>query len=139
MWFTGITLLLVSLAFLGSAADEECKNGTRPESQKDGEGCDYYCMNNSTKKWDHFFYGDDEKCFLISDGLDFQLQMAHLDFRGILVVSAQGRSISQASNVVIIVVAGVGMRAGEDHIQWERASREAQGREDCAVTSHPRN
>uniref|UniRef100_A0A0K8RIM5 Putative basic tail protein n=1 Tax=Ixodes ricinus TaxID=34613 RepID=A0A0K8RIM5_IXORI len=63
MWFTGITLLLVSLAFLGSAADEECKNGTRPDSQKDGEGCDYYCMNNSTNNWDHFFYGDGEKCF----------------------------------------------------------------------------
>ncbi|CAN7975232.1 unnamed protein product [Ixodes persulcatus] len=63
MWFTGITLLLVSLAFLGRAADEECKNGTRPESKKDEQGCDYYCMNNSTNQWDHFFYGDGEKCF----------------------------------------------------------------------------
>ncbi|XP_029843979.2 pheromone-processing carboxypeptidase KEX1-like, partial [Ixodes scapularis] len=63
MWFTGIPLLLASLAFSGSAADEECKNGTRPASHKDGEGCDYYCMNNSTKQWDHFFYGDGEKCF----------------------------------------------------------------------------
>ncbi|CAN8015846.1 unnamed protein product [Ixodes persulcatus] len=61
--FLYVLMPAVSLAFLGSAADEECKNGTRPDSQKDGEGCDYYCMNNSTEKWDHFFYKDGEKCF----------------------------------------------------------------------------
>ncbi|EEC19194.1 secreted salivary gland peptide, putative, partial [Ixodes scapularis] len=62
--FLYVLMPAVSLAFLGSAADEECRNGTRPASHKDGEGCDYYCMNNSTKQWDHFFYGDGEKCFV---------------------------------------------------------------------------
>uniref|UniRef100_V5H9N7 Putative tick salivary peptide group 1 n=1 Tax=Ixodes ricinus TaxID=34613 RepID=V5H9N7_IXORI len=45
MGFTGITLVLVSLAFLGSAAAHDCQNGTRPESQNDREGCDFYCWN----------------------------------------------------------------------------------------------
>ncbi|XP_029843977.2 gem-associated protein 2-like [Ixodes scapularis] len=69
MGFTGIALLLVSLAFLGSAADEECSNGTRPTSQKDREGCDYYCWNDGSNSWDQYFFGDNEPCFYKEGGL----------------------------------------------------------------------
>uniref|UniRef100_V5H3R8 Basic tail protein n=1 Tax=Ixodes ricinus TaxID=34613 RepID=V5H3R8_IXORI len=63
MELTGITLVLVSLAFFGSAAAETCRNGTRPASENEREGCDYYCWNAQTSSWDKYFFGDDEPCF----------------------------------------------------------------------------
>uniref|UniRef100_V5I3R3 Putative tick salivary peptide group 1 n=1 Tax=Ixodes ricinus TaxID=34613 RepID=V5I3R3_IXORI len=68
MWFTGITLLLVSLAFSGSVANEECENGKRPASQKDREGCDYYCRDEESDSWIQYFFGDGEKCFSEGSG-----------------------------------------------------------------------
>uniref|UniRef100_A0A090X7Z2 Putative secreted protein with basic tail n=1 Tax=Ixodes ricinus TaxID=34613 RepID=A0A090X7Z2_IXORI len=55
MGLTGTTLLLVSLAFIGSAAAHNCQNGTRPASEEKREGCDFYCWNTDTKSWDKFF------------------------------------------------------------------------------------
>uniref|UniRef100_V5HAZ3 Putative tick salivary peptide group 1 n=1 Tax=Ixodes ricinus TaxID=34613 RepID=V5HAZ3_IXORI len=55
MGLTRITLLLVSLAFFGIAAAHDCQNGTRPESQRDREGCDFYCWNEVTNSYDQFF------------------------------------------------------------------------------------
>ncbi|CAN7986659.1 unnamed protein product [Ixodes pacificus] len=63
MELTGITLVLVSLTFFGSAAAETCRNGTRPASEKEREGCDYYCWNTQTSSWDQYFFGDNEPCF----------------------------------------------------------------------------
>uniref|UniRef100_V5H473 Putative tick salivary peptide group 1 n=1 Tax=Ixodes ricinus TaxID=34613 RepID=V5H473_IXORI len=39
MGLTGTTLVLVSLAFFGSAAAHNRRNGTRPESEQNREGC----------------------------------------------------------------------------------------------------
>uniref|UniRef100_V5HNG7 Putative grp-2 478 glycine rich family n=1 Tax=Ixodes ricinus TaxID=34613 RepID=V5HNG7_IXORI len=39
------------------------KNGTRPASEENREGCDYYCWNAETKSWDKFFFGNGERCF----------------------------------------------------------------------------
>uniref|UniRef100_V5HC62 Putative tick salivary peptide group 1 n=1 Tax=Ixodes ricinus TaxID=34613 RepID=V5HC62_IXORI len=55
MGLTGTTLVLVSLAFFGSAAAQNCQNGTRPESEVNREGCDFYCWNTDTNSWDKFF------------------------------------------------------------------------------------
>nr|AAT92140.1 BTSP-6 [Ixodes pacificus] len=63
MGLTGITLVLVSLAFFGSAAAHNCQNGTRPASEENREGCDFYCWNAGTNSWDIFFFGNGEKCF----------------------------------------------------------------------------
>uniref|UniRef100_A0A0K8R540 Putative basic tail protein n=1 Tax=Ixodes ricinus TaxID=34613 RepID=A0A0K8R540_IXORI len=63
MGLTGITLVLVSLAFFGSAAAHGCQNGTRPASEENREGCDYYCWNADTRSWDKFFFGNGERCF----------------------------------------------------------------------------
>uniref|UniRef100_V5H555 Basic tail protein n=1 Tax=Ixodes ricinus TaxID=34613 RepID=V5H555_IXORI len=63
MGLTGITLVLVSLAFFGSAAAHDCHNGTRPESQNDREGCDFYCWNDATSSYDQFFFTDNVPCF----------------------------------------------------------------------------
>nr|AAT92128.1 BTSP-7 [Ixodes pacificus]AAT92129.1 BTSP-8 [Ixodes pacificus] len=63
MGLTGATLVLVSLAFFGSAAAHNCKNGTRPASEETREGCDFYCWNTDTSSWDIFFFGNGEKCF----------------------------------------------------------------------------
>uniref|UniRef100_V5H1F3 Basic tail protein n=1 Tax=Ixodes ricinus TaxID=34613 RepID=V5H1F3_IXORI len=63
MGFTGTTLVLVSLAFFGSAAAHDCQNGTRLQSQKDREGCDFYCWNERTNSYDQFFFTDGVKCF----------------------------------------------------------------------------
>uniref|UniRef100_V5GZZ5 Basic tail protein n=1 Tax=Ixodes ricinus TaxID=34613 RepID=V5GZZ5_IXORI len=63
MGFTGITLVLVSLAFFGSTTAHDCQNGTRPESQNDREGCDYYCWNDRTSSRDQFFFTDGVQCF----------------------------------------------------------------------------
>uniref|UniRef100_A0A0K8RCA2 Putative basic tail protein n=1 Tax=Ixodes ricinus TaxID=34613 RepID=A0A0K8RCA2_IXORI len=63
MGLTGTTLVLVSLAFFGSAAAHGCQNGTRPASEKEREGCDFYCWNDGTQSYDQFFFRDGEKCF----------------------------------------------------------------------------
>ncbi|EEC17896.1 secreted salivary gland protein 2 precursor, putative [Ixodes scapularis] len=63
MGLTGTTLVLVSLAFFGTAAAHNCKNGTRPTSEKNREGCDFYCWNTDTNSWDQFFFKDGETCF----------------------------------------------------------------------------
>uniref|UniRef100_V5HDN8 Basic tail protein n=1 Tax=Ixodes ricinus TaxID=34613 RepID=V5HDN8_IXORI len=63
MGLTGTTLVLVSLAFFGSAAAHNCQNGTRPESEVNREGCDFYCWNTDTNSWDKFFFGNGEECF----------------------------------------------------------------------------
>uniref|UniRef100_V5IJL9 Putative tick salivary peptide group 1 n=1 Tax=Ixodes ricinus TaxID=34613 RepID=V5IJL9_IXORI len=55
MGLTKTTLVLVSLAFFASAAGHNCQNGTRPASEENREGCDYYCWNAETKSWDKFF------------------------------------------------------------------------------------
>ncbi|KAG0442859.1 hypothetical protein HPB47_015545, partial [Ixodes persulcatus] len=52
-----------SVAFFGSAVAETCRNGTRPASQGDREGCDYYCWNDVSNSWDQYFFGDKEPCF----------------------------------------------------------------------------
>uniref|UniRef100_A0A0K8RLS2 Putative basic tail protein n=1 Tax=Ixodes ricinus TaxID=34613 RepID=A0A0K8RLS2_IXORI len=65
MEWRGVTLVLVSLTFFGSAAAETCRNGTRPATRKiEREGCDYYCWNTQTRSWDKYFFGDDEPMFL---------------------------------------------------------------------------
>uniref|UniRef100_V5HCJ2 Basic tail protein n=1 Tax=Ixodes ricinus TaxID=34613 RepID=V5HCJ2_IXORI len=63
MGLTGITLVLVCFAFFGGVAAHGCQNGTRPASEQDREGCDYYCWNAETKSWDKFFFGNGERCF----------------------------------------------------------------------------
>uniref|UniRef100_V5IF04 Basic tail protein n=1 Tax=Ixodes ricinus TaxID=34613 RepID=V5IF04_IXORI len=68
MGLTGITLVLVSLAFFGSAAAHDCQNGTRPASQKNREGCDFYCWNTGTNTWDKFFFEDGQECFYNDGG-----------------------------------------------------------------------
>uniref|UniRef100_A0A090X7R1 Putative tick salivary peptide group 1 n=1 Tax=Ixodes ricinus TaxID=34613 RepID=A0A090X7R1_IXORI len=68
MGLTGTTLVLVSLAFLGSAAAHNCQNGTRPASEKNREGCDFYCWNTGTNTWDKFFFEDGQKCFYNDGG-----------------------------------------------------------------------
>uniref|UniRef100_V5HN97 Putative tick salivary peptide group 1 n=1 Tax=Ixodes ricinus TaxID=34613 RepID=V5HN97_IXORI len=55
MGFTGTTLVSVSLAFFGSAAAHDCQKRTRLQSQKDREGCDFYCWNERTNSYDQFF------------------------------------------------------------------------------------
>uniref|UniRef100_V5I0A2 Putative tick salivary peptide group 1 n=1 Tax=Ixodes ricinus TaxID=34613 RepID=V5I0A2_IXORI len=64
MELTGTTLLLVSLAFIGSAAAHNCQNGTRPASEEKREGCDFYCWNTVTNSWDKFFFEDGEQMLL---------------------------------------------------------------------------
>ncbi|KAM7311693.1 uncharacterized protein ISCGN_008600 [Ixodes scapularis] len=61
MGLTEITLVLVSLAFVATAAAHDCQNGTRPASEEKREGCDYYCWNAETKSWDKFFFGNGER------------------------------------------------------------------------------
>uniref|UniRef100_V5H1G6 Tick salivary peptide group 1 n=1 Tax=Ixodes ricinus TaxID=34613 RepID=V5H1G6_IXORI len=68
MGLTGTTLVLVSLAFLGSAAAHNCQNGTRPASEKNREGCDFYCWNTGTNTWDKFFFEDGQECFYNDGG-----------------------------------------------------------------------
>nr|AAS68352.1 secreted salivary gland protein 2 precursor [Ixodes ricinus] len=63
MGLTGTTLVLASLAFFGSAAAHNCKNGTRPASEEKREGCDFYCWNSDTSRCDQFFFRDGETCF----------------------------------------------------------------------------
>uniref|UniRef100_V5HC10 Basic tail protein n=1 Tax=Ixodes ricinus TaxID=34613 RepID=V5HC10_IXORI len=63
MGLTGITLVLVSFAFFGGVAAHNCQNGTRPTSEQNREGCDYYCWNTDTKSWEQFFFGNGERCF----------------------------------------------------------------------------
>uniref|UniRef100_V5HDQ9 Basic tail protein n=1 Tax=Ixodes ricinus TaxID=34613 RepID=V5HDQ9_IXORI len=63
MGLTGITLVLVSLAFFGSVAADDCRNGTRPTSQNDREGCDFYCWNENTRSYDQYFFTDGVQCF----------------------------------------------------------------------------
>uniref|UniRef100_A0A6B0UCH8 Putative tick salivary peptide group 1 n=1 Tax=Ixodes ricinus TaxID=34613 RepID=A0A6B0UCH8_IXORI len=63
MGLTETTLVLVSLAFFASAVAHNCQNGTRPASEENREGCDYYCWNAETKSWDKFFFGNGERCF----------------------------------------------------------------------------
>nr|AAN03859.1 putative anticoagulant Salp9 [Ixodes scapularis] len=63
MGLTEIMLVLVSLAFVATAAAHDCQNGTRPASEEKREGCDYYCWNTETKSWDKFFFGNGERCF----------------------------------------------------------------------------
>nr|AAY66503.1 putative secreted protein with basic tail [Ixodes scapularis] len=63
MGLTGTALVLVCVAFFGSAAAHNCKNGTRPASEENREGCDYYCWNEVTSSWDQFFFGNGERCF----------------------------------------------------------------------------
>ncbi|CAN8015841.1 unnamed protein product [Ixodes persulcatus] len=63
MGLAGTTLVLVSLALFGSVAAHNCQNGTRPASEENREGCDYYCWNSETKAWDQFFFGNGERCF----------------------------------------------------------------------------
>nr|AAY66796.1 putative salivary secreted protein with basic tail [Ixodes scapularis] len=63
MGLTGTTLVLVCVAFFGTAAAHNCKNGTRPASEENREGCDYYCWNEVTNSWDQFFFGNGERCF----------------------------------------------------------------------------
>uniref|UniRef100_A0A0K8R3J4 Putative basic tail protein n=1 Tax=Ixodes ricinus TaxID=34613 RepID=A0A0K8R3J4_IXORI len=58
-----ITLVLVSLAFFGSAAAHDCRNGTRPSSEREREGCDFYCWNDATRSYEQFFFTDGEQCF----------------------------------------------------------------------------
>uniref|UniRef100_A0A0K8RF89 Putative basic tail protein n=1 Tax=Ixodes ricinus TaxID=34613 RepID=A0A0K8RF89_IXORI len=67
MGMTGTTLVLaVSLAFFGSAAAHNCQKRTRPESEVNREGCDFYCWNT-----DYQFIGNkllsfgngERKCF----------------------------------------------------------------------------
>uniref|UniRef100_A0A0K8RDQ7 Putative basic tail protein n=1 Tax=Ixodes ricinus TaxID=34613 RepID=A0A0K8RDQ7_IXORI len=82
MGFTGITLVLVSLAFFGSTAAHDCQNGTRPESQNDREGCDFYCWTIDQfmgpiflhrrcrcfyNKWGRIEYVKNGECHLTSD------------------------------------------------------------------------
>uniref|UniRef100_V5IEP6 Putative tick salivary peptide group 1 n=1 Tax=Ixodes ricinus TaxID=34613 RepID=V5IEP6_IXORI len=70
MELTGITLVLVSLAFFGSAAAETCRNGTRDPHRKMREKA--ATITAGTLKpvsWDKYFFGDDEPCFYNS-GLD---------------------------------------------------------------------
>ncbi|KAM7311669.1 putative secreted protein with basic tail [Ixodes scapularis] len=64
MGLTGTALVLVCVAFFGSAAAHNCKNGTRPASEENREGCDYYCWNDVTSSWDQFFFGNGERCFV---------------------------------------------------------------------------
>ncbi|KAM7311694.1 uncharacterized protein ISCGN_008601 [Ixodes scapularis] len=72
MGLTEITLVLVSLAFVATAAAHDCQNGTRPASEEKREGCDYYCWNAETKSWDKFFFGNGERCFVLKpDCLSF--------------------------------------------------------------------
>uniref|UniRef100_V5GJP9 Btsp n=1 Tax=Ixodes ricinus TaxID=34613 RepID=V5GJP9_IXORI len=66
MGLTETTLVLVSLGFFASAAAHNCQNGTRPASEENREGCDYYCWNAETKSWDKFFFGNGERCFVSS-------------------------------------------------------------------------
>uniref|UniRef100_A0A0K8RDK3 Putative basic tail protein n=1 Tax=Ixodes ricinus TaxID=34613 RepID=A0A0K8RDK3_IXORI len=54
MGLTGITLVLVSFAFFGGVAAHNCQNGTRPTSEQNREGCDYYCWNDGTQTYDQF-------------------------------------------------------------------------------------
>nr|AAY66784.1 putative anticoagulant Salp9-like [Ixodes scapularis] len=68
MGLTEITLVLVSLAFFGSVVAHNCQNGTRPASEENREGCDYYCWNAETKSWDQFFFGNGERCFYNDGG-----------------------------------------------------------------------
>uniref|UniRef100_A0A6B0UQI0 Putative tick salivary peptide group 1 n=1 Tax=Ixodes ricinus TaxID=34613 RepID=A0A6B0UQI0_IXORI len=68
MGLTGTTLVLVSLAFFGSAAAHHCQNGTRPASEENREGCDFYCWNAGTSSWDKFFFEDGEECFYNGGG-----------------------------------------------------------------------
>uniref|UniRef100_A0A090XBG5 Putative secreted protein n=1 Tax=Ixodes ricinus TaxID=34613 RepID=A0A090XBG5_IXORI len=64
MGLTGTTLVLVSLTFFGSAAAETCHNGTRPASEKEREGCDFYCWNDGTQSYDQFFLQGRRKMLL---------------------------------------------------------------------------
>uniref|UniRef100_A0A147BXA9 Putative btsp n=1 Tax=Ixodes ricinus TaxID=34613 RepID=A0A147BXA9_IXORI len=66
MGLTGITFVLVSLAFFGSAAAHDCRNGTRPSSEREREGCDFYCWNDATRSYYQFFFTDCEQCFVSS-------------------------------------------------------------------------
>uniref|UniRef100_A0A147BXX5 Putative btsp n=1 Tax=Ixodes ricinus TaxID=34613 RepID=A0A147BXX5_IXORI len=59
------TLVFVSLGFFASAVAHNCQNGTRPVSEENREGCDYYCWNAETKSWDKFFFGNGERCFIL--------------------------------------------------------------------------
>uniref|UniRef100_V5HBB6 Putative grp-2 430 glycine rich family n=1 Tax=Ixodes ricinus TaxID=34613 RepID=V5HBB6_IXORI len=64
MGLTGITLVLVSLALLRKRRSPTIdQNGTRPDSQKDREGCDFYCWNKATNSYDQFFFTDGVRCF----------------------------------------------------------------------------
>uniref|UniRef100_V5H7K2 Basic tail protein n=1 Tax=Ixodes ricinus TaxID=34613 RepID=V5H7K2_IXORI len=64
MGLTGTTVVLaVSLAFFASAVAHNCQTGTRPASEENREGCDYYCWNAGTKSCDQFFFGNGERCF----------------------------------------------------------------------------
>uniref|UniRef100_A0A0K8RKU4 Putative basic tail protein n=1 Tax=Ixodes ricinus TaxID=34613 RepID=A0A0K8RKU4_IXORI len=47
MGLTGTALVLVSLAFIGSAAAHGCRNGTRPASEKERR-LRLYCWNTGT-------------------------------------------------------------------------------------------
>uniref|UniRef100_A0A0K8RDF3 Putative basic tail protein n=1 Tax=Ixodes ricinus TaxID=34613 RepID=A0A0K8RDF3_IXORI len=68
MGLTATTLVLVSLAFFGTAAAHNCRNGTRPESEQNREGCDFYCWNTDTNTWDQFFFKNGETCFYNDGG-----------------------------------------------------------------------
>uniref|UniRef100_V5GL67 Putative tick salivary peptide group 1 n=1 Tax=Ixodes ricinus TaxID=34613 RepID=V5GL67_IXORI len=70
MGLTGITLVLASLAFFGSVAADDCRNGTRPSSQNDRGGCDFYCWNEGTRSYDQYFFTDGvELSFLLTNWL----------------------------------------------------------------------